>query len=93
VRATDWVARYGGEEICAVPPDTTLDAAVAIGARILAEVRLIRSTLVDGRSFGVTASIGVVESRGQKAGVPELVQRASDKMREAKKAGKNRLAS
>jgi two-component system cell cycle response regulator len=92
VRTTDWVARYGGEELCAVLPDTPLDTASAIAGRILAQIRLVVVVSVDGRTFGATASVGVVETRGEDAGVPEFVQRASDKLREAKKAGKNRVA-
>lgn len=92
VRATDWVARYGGEELCALLPDTLLDAASAIAGRILSQIRLVEVSSVDGRTFRVTASVGVVETRGEDAGVPEFVQRASDKVREAKKAGKNRVA-
>jgi diguanylate cyclase (GGDEF)-like protein len=92
VRATDWIARYGGEELCAVLPDTSLEPAVVIAERILAEIRLVKATSVDGRSFGATASGGVVVTRGEDAGVPEFLQRASDKVREAKKAGKNNVA-
>jgi diguanylate cyclase (GGDEF)-like protein len=90
VRSTDWVARYGGEELCAILPDTPLDEAAAIAERILETIRAIEATTVDGRKFKVTASCGVVETRGRDAEVPEFVQRASDKVREAKKAGKDR---
>jgi diguanylate cyclase (GGDEF)-like protein len=92
VRSTDWAARYGGEELCAILPDTALDEAAAIAGRIIEAVRAIETLAVDGRKFGVTASCGIVETRGQDAGVPEFVQRASDKVREAKKAGKDRAA-
>ena len=92
VRTTDWVARYGGEELCAVLPDTSLDTALDIAERILEQIRRVEVVSVDGRTFGAPASVGVVETRGEDAGIPELVQRASDKVREAKKAGKNRVA-
>jgi diguanylate cyclase (GGDEF)-like protein len=92
VRATDWVARYGGEELCAILPDTPVEAAVVIAERILAEIRLVEVVSVDGRSFGATASVGVVVTQGDDAGIPEFVQRASDKVREAKRAGKNAVA-
>jgi len=92
VRTTDWVARYGGEELLAVFPDTELEEAKVIGLRILEAIRGIVATAVDGRRFGVTASGGAVMSRGEEPDVPELVQRASDKVREAKKDGKDRLA-
>jgi len=93
VRATDWVARYGGEEICAVLPDTPLDTASAAAERILARIRQIEVVSVNGQSFGATASVGVVETRGEDADVPGFVQRASDKVREAKNAGKDKAAS
>ena len=92
VRSTDWVARYGGEELCAILPGTALDEASLIAERILDAIRAIRATAVDGRTFSVTASCGIVETRGDDPDVPSFVQRASDKVREAKKAGKNRSA-
>ena len=92
VRNTDWVARYGGEELCAILPGTSLEEAADIAERILEAIRALRATAVDGRVFGVTASCGVVETRGDDPDVPAFVQRASDKVRQAKKAGKNQAA-
>ncbi len=96
-RSTDWVARYGGEEFVVVMPDTVLKDAVAVAERLRSQVEAGRTEAVDGREIRVTASIGVVELDGSAASmappVPEFIQRASDKLREAKNTGRNRVCS
>lgn len=60
VRTTDWVARYGGEERCAILPDTDLAEARTIAERILEAIRAQEATAGDGRRFRVMASCGTV---------------------------------
>lgn len=65
-RAGDFVARIGGEEFVAVLPSTTVDVA----HRICEEFRLAllaSSTLHEGQSIPITASIGVGEVAVSKA--------------------------
>jgi len=83
MRASDVAARYGGEEIAAILPDTSTDAAVE-----LAEI--IRSAIERGGV--VTASIGVATAAAHE--LPEdLVHAADAAMYKAKAAGRNRVAT
>ncbi|MCF2145976.1 GGDEF domain-containing protein [Desmonostoc muscorum LEGE 12446] len=88
IRAVDWVTRYGGEEFCIVMSDTNLN----MGCQIAERIRLVLSeeilTAYNGQRFQITASIGVVEFMPEDSPV-SLLQRASDKVREAKKNGRN----
>ena len=89
VRTVDWAARYGGEELCIIMPGTTVEEARLVAERVRTKVEDLEIIAYDGRRFGVTASVGLAEiSREDKAPV-DLIQRAGDKTREAKKAGKN----
>ncbi len=93
VRVIDWVARYGGEELCVVLPDTTLDEAVFIAERIRARIESGIVTAYDGTQFSLTASLGVGIRQDSDAAVVDFVQRVSDKTREAKAAGRNVVRS
>ena len=91
IRAGDWVARYGGEEFCAVMPDTDLAAGRQVAERIRSALSAETVHAYDGRPFRVTASIGVVELGPEDADPVALCQRASDRVQEAKRGGRNRI--
>jgi two-component system, cell cycle response regulator len=91
VRVVDWVARYGGEEFCIVMPDTDLDEGCQVAERIRIALEAEKITAYNGQHFQVTASIGVVELTPEDIDPVALVQRASDKVREAKKGGRNQI--
>jgi diguanylate cyclase (GGDEF)-like protein len=97
VRTIDWVARYGGEEFVIVMPDTELHEAVAVAERVRERVAAGVTYAVDGREIRITASIGVVELDGTlletAPEVPVFIQRASDKVREAKNGGRDQVRS
>jgi len=90
-RASDVIARTGGEEYLLVLPDTPLDS-----ARILAD--RIRSTMDDNpllihrQSIHITVSIGVTCVEGQ-ASIDELSQSAEKAVYLAKRGGRNKVAS
>ncbi|HVY91846.1 MAG TPA: sensor domain-containing diguanylate cyclase [Bryobacteraceae bacterium] len=85
VRATDVVARYGGEEIAVILPETSLEDAVGLAERI-------RCSIEAGGI--VTASIGVATADAGSAGMPETLVRAADRaMYRAKTGGRNRVAT
>ncbi|MDZ8185996.1 MAG: GGDEF domain-containing protein [Nostoc sp. ChiSLP02] len=88
VRAVDWVTRYGGEEFCIVMSDTGLNTGFQIAERIRLALSEEILTAYNGQKFQLTTSIGVVEFIPEDSPV-SLLQRASDKVREAKKNGRN----
>ncbi|WP_445637320.1 GGDEF domain-containing protein [Nostoc sp. DSM 114161] len=89
VRAVDWVTRYGGEEFCIIMSDTDFNTGCQIAERIRLALSEEILTAYNGQQFRLTASIGVVELM-QEESLGSLLQRASDKVREAKKNGRNR---
>lgn len=89
-REIDVVARYGGEEITVIAPETTLLEGAALAERIRATVECL---LVkhDGAEVRVTVSIGCAEFSGADSSSEALVQRADAKLYAAKGSGRNRV--
>lgn len=93
VKSCDTVARYGGEEFAIILPRTELEGAKRLTERIrgeLEEKRLVVNAC--GRQVGeITASFGIAQfADGDDP--TKLIQRADDKLYEAKHAGRNRVA-
>jgi diguanylate cyclase (GGDEF)-like protein len=90
-RATDIVARYGGDEIALILPATG-----AAGARTIAERARERIAAhiftVEGNGLRQTASFGVAAYPNPVvASAPDLLLRADQALYRAKAAGKNRV--
>jgi diguanylate cyclase (GGDEF)-like protein len=88
VRKIDVVARYGGEEIAVLLPQTSLSGAVGEAERI----RLSIESMQFKEAFEevITVSLGVVSYSPDETKRPEdLVNRADMALYEAKSAGKN----
>jgi len=99
VRLFDTVARYGGEEFVVVMPGANQADALVAAERLRREIeRLPFRPAQDGPSLPLTASIGLatlselVDFEGE---APEelLLQRADEALYEAKRAGRNRVAT
>jgi len=84
-RRTDLSARYGGEELALLLPETGLDDAVAVAERIRAAVEGV--TLEHG---AVTVSIGVAAAEGSRT-PEELVAVADTALYASKRNGRNRV--
>ncbi|MBW4677405.1 MAG: diguanylate cyclase [Desmonostoc geniculatum HA4340-LM1] len=68
--------------------DTNLNTGCQIAERIRLALSKEILTAYNGQQFQITASIGVVEFMPEDSPI-SLLQRASDKVREAKKNGRN----
>ena len=88
VRATDVLARYGGDEFAVFLPDTSEEHAVGIAEKLRAS--LDNDTELKG--FGVTASIGVCSSEVSTATDSErFIKHADGASYLAKRSGGNRV--
>lgn len=88
-RDVDEAARYGGEEMALVLPQTSLEGAYAIAERVRHAIAAIRVSVPEhADDIQVTASIGVAASAS--ADKESLIAAADTALYEAKRAGKNR---
>jgi diguanylate cyclase (GGDEF)-like protein len=91
-RGTDEPARYGGDELAVILPDTDLEGAWTVGESMRRAVEALDLALEDGTPLRVTVSVGVgaVERDGDAGG---LIEAADTALFQAKRAGKNRTRS
>lgn len=91
LRPNDLCARYGGEEIAVLLPNTELAAAAIIAERLLAAVAQTSVQLADGRSLpSVTISMGLAQARTGHD-LTELIANADAALYRAKQLGRNRV--
>ena len=93
IRKEELFARYGGEEFAVVLPETPREGAVNLGERL---VKVINSEnfQYEDKVYQVTISVGVATNLGEKTIAPsELIQRADEKLCQAKHDGRNRVVS
>jgi two-component system, cell cycle response regulator len=88
-RATDIVARFGGEEFVVLMPNTDLENARAIADRIRAA---FSAAPVESLHKRVTASFGVAEMGEGERG-DDVLRRADAALYEAKHSGRNRVVT
>ncbi len=88
VRHSDTVARLGGDEFGVILPSCGLQPAEVLAEKIRAGVEALRIEH-DGRSFGVTASIGLTDLTNWDTGPREVVARADEGCYIAKSRGRN----
>jgi diguanylate cyclase (GGDEF)-like protein/PAS domain S-box-containing protein len=97
LRASDLLARVGGEEFCALLPDAGPVEAARVAEKMLhATADLpVRCTVAAGSlELPVTVSVGVVSARaGELPPIEALLERADQALYEAKRAGRNRAVS
>jgi diguanylate cyclase (GGDEF)-like protein len=89
LRPNDKLGRYGGEEFCAILPETNLASAVRIAEELRALVAA-HCFAADGRELRVTISIGAAELT-EGAHSDMLYKSADDKLYEAKRTGRNKV--
>jgi diguanylate cyclase (GGDEF)-like protein len=89
VRESDTVARYGGEELAVLLPDTPADGAATAGETLRAAVAALE-VAAGGETLRVTVSVGAAEVEPG-LDPSRLVARADDALYRAKSLGKNRV--
>lgn len=92
LREVDMAARYGGEEIVIMLPETEDMNAEQGAQRIRQAVAGTSFRLPDGSDIGITVSIGVGCYPGCAANAEELIARADQALYVAKQSGRNAVA-
>jgi diguanylate cyclase len=90
VRKTDFVARYGGEEIVAILPSSSVQDAGKVAEKVRARVENTRLTYMD-EHIPVTISLGVTEVMPEDKDPEAPFVRVDEAMYRAKKEGRNRV--
>ncbi len=91
VRATDMVARLGGEEFIVLMPNTGQAGAMALAQKLRAGLEL-KALSVAHHTIAVTMSIGVSELAAGHSGAFEILYAAADQaLYTAKAQGRNRV--
>jgi diguanylate cyclase (GGDEF)-like protein len=91
-RETDIVARYGGEEIALILPETEPSGAQAIAERIRKTAAAATHPTEQG-AVQVTVSIGLATWPGQGESAEAILEAADRALYRAKQGGRNRVAS
>lgn len=89
-RRTDLVARYGGEEIVAILPDTARAGARKAAEEIRAIIEDQTKTML---SVPVTVSIGAAVFPDDGRTLEEVLERADQALYKAKRSGRNRVCT
>jgi diguanylate cyclase (GGDEF)-like protein len=87
-RASDLAARYGGDELALVLPETPRAGAIAVAEKIRASIEALR---IAGERVTVSAGIASAPDDGRSAA--DLVRAADARLYLAKAAGGNRVAA
>ena len=91
-RDIDTTARYGGEELALILPETDLDGAALLAERVREAIESIHVAGARGSgSLQVTASFGVAAAPQNGSDREALVAAADAALYRAKRAGKNRV--
>jgi diguanylate cyclase (GGDEF)-like protein len=90
IRRDEVFARYGGEEFCIVLPETSLAGAAALAEDLRQRVEA-HSFVFQSERMPVTISVGCALIAASDRTATDLIQRADEKLYEAKRSGRNRV--
>ena len=92
IRVHDILARLGGEEFCILLPYTETKQAQKVAERLRAKIE-IKPIIVDGLRVKVTISVGIsLVSTGDEDG-HQAMERADQKLFQAKESGRNQICA
>jgi diguanylate cyclase (GGDEF)-like protein len=95
LREVDLLARYGGEELCAILPETSPEDALRVCERVREAIEELplEHRAADGSRKPVrcTASLGLATLTPSLASAEDLLRAADDSLYAAKGAGRNRV--
>jgi len=89
IRGMDIFGRLGGEEFGIVLPETGLDEALVMGARICKALRETDISVAESRTTRVTASIGVAEACPGHNSLDDVISMADTALYRAKENGRD----
>lgn len=90
IRASDIAARYGGEELCIVLPQTSIEGAHAFSESFREQIAGAEIAFGD-KVINVTASFGVASLNADHTDLQQLFAAADTALYTAKKNGRNRV--
>ena len=94
VRVSDIAARYGGDEFAVILPQTPPEGAMRVCERLLRNISEIILQDETGKTFRITASLGLAYYPADDVETPEdLVHSADGALYGAKRSGKNRYTA
>jgi diguanylate cyclase (GGDEF)-like protein len=91
VRDFDLIARFSGEEIALLLPDTPLDGAIVVAERIRRKSAENRIAMPDGLEFTMTVCIGVAQTQNEMDSTEDLLLAADAALQSAMAAGPNKV--
>jgi len=91
-RKQDVITRWGGEEFILLLPETGGQDAILIAERLRTDIAALRLQH-ENYEIRITASFGVVQSDTQHQNLDAMISMADNFLYQAKKAGRNRLAT
>jgi diguanylate cyclase (GGDEF)-like protein len=92
MRTEDVICRLGGEEFLVISPDTAITPAMSLAERLRLAVCKTRAASVN-ITHNTTVSIGVSQREPSMLRFDELIKAADNALYDAKRAGRNRVAS
>ena len=90
IRETDFVGRYGGEEIVVILPETDIKTAHLIAEKIRETIEA-HPVYFNGDTIKVTSSIGISNLRPEHKDYHEVFAEADEALYRAKESGRNRV--
>lgn len=86
---SDIVARFGGEEIAIIMPETGIEPARIVAIRVLAGVRQ-QAFVIGNHHLPITASCGLISSTSEPADLADMLRLADEALYQAKHHGRDR---